>query len=178
MLLYSFFFGIWIIRSCHITRNIRLIQTDNSDFLTDLFDGEPTANKFCNPPKTMPQKTNHIYCWYLFKHAPRNSEQLQGLDPKKSKKETQTLLKSNSSPLKMVVSKFGISKLPGCLYFQVQAVGFREGNFPTFPTCHLLQGTAEAWKLRGVGGRLLKTHGFSQGVGRDPFQNGRVIHGI
>ena len=49
--------------SCRITRNIRLIQTYNSEFLTDLFDGENTANKSCNPPKPCPKKetTSIVY---------------------------------------------------------------------------------------------------------------------
>ena len=38
-----------------------------------------------------------------------------------------TLPETNSSPLKMMVSKFGISWLPGG-YFQVPAVSFREGK--------------------------------------------------
>ena len=39
-----------------------------------------------------------------------------------------TLPETNSLPLKMMVSKSGISELPGGPYFQVQTVGLPEGN--------------------------------------------------
>ena len=117
------FFGIWINFSCRITRNIRLIQAYNSDFSQTCLIENPLQRSLA----------------ILQNHAPKNNPHPLFIlvDPKKSKKETDTLLKTNSSPVKLVVSKFGISKLPGCPYFQVQAVRFRDGNFPTFPTCHL-----------------------------------------
>ena len=96
VLVVFFFFRNLSYSSCRITMNIRLIQAYNSD----LFDGEPTASKSCNPPKPCPKKQTTSIVYTCSNMRQEILEQLQSLDPKKWKKETNTLLKTNTSPLK------------------------------------------------------------------------------